>query len=65
MPAGVSLFTYLKFTSAALLSMALGSHVVHLYYNPLAELEELIRKAESKVLSDDIKKVIAETQKPK
>jgi len=45
--------------------MALGSHVVHLYYNPLAELEELIRKAESKVLSDDIKKVIAEAQKPK
>jgi len=47
MPAGVSWPTYLKFASLALLSMFAGSHVVHLYYRPLEDLQEYVRKAEA------------------
>jgi len=53
MPAGVSTPTYLKFTAAALFSMFLGSQSVHAYYRPLADIEELLRKAEGKPLSEE------------
>lgn len=42
MPAGVSWGTYLKFFSAAMVSMMAGSQLVHIYYRPLDDLEELI-----------------------
>jgi len=53
MPAGVSLPTYIKFTASALFSMLLGSQAVHMYYRPLEDLEELIRKAEEKQLAEE------------
>jgi hypothetical protein len=62
MPAGVSAFTYAKFTTAALLSMALGSQTVHLYYKPLQDIEELTREAQEKVLPPEIKELIKKTQ---
>lgn len=42
MPAGVSWGAYLKFFSAAMVSMMAGSQLVHIYYRPLDDLEELI-----------------------
>lgn len=42
MPAGVSWGTYLKFFSAAMVSMMAGSQLVHIYYRPLDDLEEMI-----------------------
>ncbi|XP_044736278.1 protein brawnin [Chrysoperla carnea] len=42
MPAGVSWPTYLKFFAAAMLSMMAGSQVVHMYYRPLDDMNELI-----------------------
>lgn len=44
MPAGVSWPTYLKFTTAALLSMFAGSQVVHVYYKPLNDLDKYIEE---------------------
>ena len=42
MPAGVSWPKYLKFLSAAMFSMLLGSQSVHLIYRPLDNLDELV-----------------------
>ncbi|XP_017768820.1 PREDICTED: uncharacterized protein C12orf73 homolog [Nicrophorus vespilloides] len=44
MPAGVSWPRYLKFLSAAMLSMFAGSQTVHIYYNPLKDLDVYIEK---------------------
>jgi len=38
--------------------MALGSQTVHSYYQPLADLEDLVRKAEDKVLPEEAKEVL-------
>jgi len=58
MPAGVSTFTYVRFATAALLSMAAGSQTVHLYYRPLEEIEEAIRETQEKVLPPEIVEII-------
>jgi len=58
MPGGVSTKTYVKFLTAALASMALGSQTVHSYYKPLADLEDLVKKAEDKVLPEEAKEVL-------
>jgi len=42
MPAGVSWPTYLKFATAAILSMAAGAQTVHLIYRPLDDMGELV-----------------------
>lgn len=42
MPAGVPWGEYLKFMSCALLSMMAGSQLVHMYYNPLKDLDKYI-----------------------
>lgn len=47
MPAGVSWPTYLKFTTLAILSMFAGSHTVHLYYRPLEDLREYVKRQEA------------------
>lgn len=39
MPAGVPWSQYLKFMSSALISMMAGSHLVHIYYKPLQDLD--------------------------
>lgn len=50
MPAGVSWSTYLKFVTAAFLSMALGSQVVHLYYRPLNDLDSLLEQERTRLV---------------
>lgn len=49
MPAGVSWGQYLKFTACALLSMAAGSQMVHLYYRPLDDMDLYIEKMEKEL----------------
>jgi len=44
MPAGVSWPQYLRYVVAALGSMALGSQMVHMYYDPLGDLEKYVEK---------------------
>ncbi|XP_021712290.1 uncharacterized protein C12orf73 homolog [Aedes aegypti] len=44
MPAGVPTKEYVKFMAAALFSMFAGSQIVHLYYNPLKDLNYYIEK---------------------
>ncbi|XP_022908504.1 ubiquinol-cytochrome c reductase complex assembly factor 6 [Onthophagus taurus] len=44
MPAGVSWPRYLKFFTAAMLSMLAGSQVVHMYYKPMADLDKYIEE---------------------
>lgn len=64
MPAGVSLFTYVKFATASLLSMFAGSQLVYNYYRPLEDLEEFIRKSEGKQISEaDIKDLLSPASK--
>jgi len=65
MPAGVSLYTYSKFTCAALLSMALGSQAVHQYYKPLQDIEEIIRETQEKALPQEVKDIIRKTREAK
>lgn len=39
--------------------MFLGSHCVHMYYRPLEDLEELLKKAEEKQLAEqEIKRAL-------
>lgn len=44
MPAGVSWGEYIKFFTAAMLSMAAGSQLVHTYYKPLRDLPDYVKK---------------------
>lgn len=57
LPPGVSLGQYLRFTSAALFSMFLGSHVVHTYYKPLKDLDKYI-EVELEQLPEDVKEKV-------
>lgn len=50
MPAGVSWSEYLKFFVSAMVSMAAGSQIVHMYYKPLKDLPDFIEK-EKKALA--------------
>lgn len=65
MPAGVSLYTYSKFASAAILSMFLGSQTVHNYYKPLQDIEEVIRETQEKALPPEVKEIIKSTREAK
>ena len=51
MPAGVSWPTYLKFATAAGLSMVAGAQTVHLLYKPLDDLEIVIKQ-----IAEDVEK---------
>lgn len=42
MPAGVSWGEYLRFCTAASITMFLGAQVVHTYYKPLQDVEILV-----------------------
>ena len=42
MPAGVSWPQYLRFFTAAMLSMVAGAQIVHVYYKPLKDLDTFI-----------------------
>ncbi|XP_036319174.1 uncharacterized protein LOC118733747 [Rhagoletis pomonella] len=47
MPAGVSWVQYMKFFSAAMLSMMAGSQLVHMYYKPLDDINVYIEREKS------------------
>lgn len=49
MPAGVSWSTYLKFMTAAMVSMVAGSQTVHHIYKPLDDLEQMIKDEQEKL----------------
>lgn len=49
MPAGVSWSEYLRFATAALLSMFAGSQTVHMYYRPLDDLEVLVEEEKKRM----------------
>lgn len=55
MPAGVTWPCYLRFFSAAMLSMFAGAQVVHHFYRPLDDIDEWIDKAKTKRTQDSIK----------
>lgn len=44
MPAGVSWSEYIKFFVSAMVSMAAGSQLVHMYYKPLKDLPDFVKK---------------------
>ncbi|XP_053665788.1 protein BRAWNIN [Anopheles marshallii] len=44
MPAGVPMRQYLTFMAASLLSMFVGSQVVHNYYHPLRDLNYYVER---------------------
>lgn len=44
MPAGVSWGQYLKFFTSAMLAMMAGSQIVHMYYKPLDDLNDYVKK---------------------
>lgn len=44
MPAGVSWSTYIKFSTAAMLSMLAGSQIIHNIYRPLDDLDTYVEK---------------------
>ena len=64
MPAGVSWPTYLKFVTAAGLSMVAGAQTVHALYKPLEDLEIVIKQiaeeAEKQQVKSEKKTVIKE-----
>ncbi|XP_015590459.1 uncharacterized protein C12orf73 homolog [Cephus cinctus] len=44
MPAGLSSSRYLTFVASAMLTMFAGAQVVHMYYRPLDDLDELVQR---------------------
>lgn len=42
LPPGVTVGQYIRFTGTALLTMFLGSQMVHSYYKPLQDMEKYI-----------------------
>lgn len=49
MPAGVTWPTYLKFFTAAMLSMLAGAQTVHLFYRPLDDIEKYIEEEKERM----------------
>jgi len=44
MPAGVTWGAYLKFTAAAMVSMFAGAQTIHVFYQPLSDMEVLVNE---------------------
>ncbi|XP_068894256.1 ubiquinol-cytochrome c reductase complex assembly factor 6 [Tenebrio molitor] len=44
MPAGVSWSRYISFLAAATLTMFVGAQTVHIYYEPLSDLDTYIEE---------------------
>lgn len=64
MPAGATWSVYIRYMTAAMLSMFAGAQVVHSYYRPLDDLEELIKKEKEALLREqESVKAIQETHK--
>lgn len=62
MPAGVSWGRYLSFCAASMVSMLVGSQIVHRYYRPLDDINLYVVK-ELKNLPEDLKLKITEELK--
>jgi len=45
MPAGVSWGQYLRFSTAAMLSMFAGAQVVHTFYRPMDDFDNYVKEA--------------------
>ena len=45
MPGGVGMGEYWRFMGAAMLSMFLGAQSVHIFYRPLDDLDDYVKKA--------------------
>lgn len=54
MPAGVTWGVYIRYSCAAFLSMMAGAQFVHVYYRPLEDLEELVKKEKERMCSDHV-----------
>jgi len=65
MPAGVPWGEYMRFFVTAFASMAAGAQIVHIYYKPLEDMEELVLvykqrlRSQAKIASDGIEQVKA------
>lgn len=57
LPPGVTLGQYLRFATAALVSMFLGSQVVHNYYKPLKDLDKYLETEIERLPEDKKEKV--------
>lgn len=44
MPVGVSTGSYIRFSIAAMISMAIGSQIVHHHYKPLADFPDYVER---------------------
>ena len=52
MPAGVTWGVYLRFVTAAMLTMFAGSQCVHLVYRPMDDLQEYVELERQRRLGD-------------
>jgi len=55
MPAGVSLSVYLRHMTASLLSMFAGAQLVHSFYKPLADLDDLVEAEKERLEAEAVK----------
>lgn len=60
MPAGVTWGPYLRYTCAAFLSMVAGSQLVHMYYNPLEDMNTMIDREKQQLRSEYVKEKISD-----
>lgn len=61
MPAGVTWGVYLRYSCAAFLSMMAGAQVVHVCYNPLSDLQDLVKAEKKKLYNDCVNTTTAES----
>ncbi|KAK2168318.1 hypothetical protein LSH36_18g08014 [Paralvinella palmiformis] len=52
MPAGVPWVVYVPFATAAMVSMFAGAQLVHLHYQPLSDLEDMVKVEREKLLKE-------------
>lgn len=62
MPAGVSWSNYLKFASASLFSMFVGSQTVHQFYHPMRDFDKFLEEYRELREKEIIAKVEQELQ---
>jgi len=69
MPAGVPWGEYLRFFVASFASMAAGAQLVHVYYRPLEDMDEMVieykqrLRSQAKIASEEIEQAKAMQKK--
>ncbi|KAK7102071.1 hypothetical protein V1264_020354 [Littorina saxatilis] len=53
MPAGVTWGTYLKFMTAAMLSMFAGAQTVHVFFKPLDDMAEWVEREKVRLRQEE------------